>query len=98
MLFDLKNDPAEKTPLDDPALASELRAKILAWRTRSKEQGGEVSLDEQRALLIQMGYVGLANELDEDTTDERKQEIEIAESLDTRTNTYIRTHTLTSVA
>jgi hypothetical protein len=32
-------------------------------------------LDEQRALLIQMGYVGLANELDEDTTDERKQEL-----------------------
>jgi arylsulfatase A-like enzyme len=75
LLFDLKNDPAEKTPLEDPALASELRAKILAWRARSKEQGGQVSLDEQRALLIQMGYVGLANELDEDTTDERKQEL-----------------------
>ena len=32
-------------------------------------------MDEQRALLIQMGYVGLANELDENTTDERKQEL-----------------------
>jgi arylsulfatase A-like enzyme len=75
VLFDLESDPTESSPLDDPARTSALTAKILSWRERSKEQGGDVSLDEQRALLLQMGYVGLANELDEETTEERKQEL-----------------------
>ena len=75
VLFDLKVDPAERAPLDDPVRASALTKKILSWRERNKEQGGEMSIDKQRALLLQMGYVGLANELAEDTTEERKQDL-----------------------
>lgn len=74
-LFDLKNDPQERAPIDDPVRINALTAKILSWRERSREQGDEVSLDDQRALLLQMGYVGLASELDEETTEERKQEL-----------------------
>ncbi|MCH2106968.1 MAG: hypothetical protein MK291_10035, partial [Planctomycetes bacterium] len=48
---------------------------IQTWKTRYGEAGETMSLDEQRALLLQMGYVGLANELDEDTTMEEKREL-----------------------
>jgi len=74
-LYDLSADPGEDRPIDDRALTRELSEKIFAWREQNRERGADVSIDEQRALLIQMGYVGLANELNEETTDERKQEL-----------------------
>ena len=69
-LFDLKSDPGENSPVDDPAMTRELTARIRAWKQRYGEVGDKMSIDEQRKLLLQMGYVGLANELDEDTTQE----------------------------
>ena len=74
-LYDLQEDPGENSPLDDPEMTQELAGRIQTWKTRYGEAGETMSLDEQRALLLQMGYVGLANELDEDTTEEKKREL-----------------------
>ena len=61
-------------PVDDPERIRRFTARILAWRARHAEAGGERSIEEQRKLLLQMGYVGLAEELDEDTTLEEVRE------------------------
>ncbi|MCH2102529.1 MAG: sulfatase [Planctomycetes bacterium] len=74
-LFDLNGDPGENSPIDDPALTRELTARIRAWKERYGEVGDKMSIDEQRKLLLQMGYVGLANELDEDTTQEEIRDL-----------------------
>jgi arylsulfatase A-like enzyme len=69
-LYDLESDPGEDRPIDDPRMTRELTARVMAWKARYSETAEQMSVDEQRALLLQMGYVGLANELDEDTTEE----------------------------
>jgi len=74
-LYDLKVDPGEDHPIDDPERADELTSRIMAWRVRYSEDGGKRSIEEQRKLLLQMGYVGLADELDEDMTPEEAKEL-----------------------
>jgi len=73
VLFDLKSDPLEQTPLEDPAREARLSAKITAWIDLNREDAEELSLEEQRQLLLQMGYLGLAEDLDEDMTTEEMQ-------------------------
>ncbi len=67
-LYDLESDPGEDRPINNPRMTRELTARVIAWKARYSETADRMSIDEQRALLLQMGYVGLANELDEDTT------------------------------
>ena len=69
-LYDLKVDPGEDHPIDDLERTRELTARVMAWKARHSEAADKMSIDEQRSLLIQMGYVGLANELNEETTQE----------------------------
>jgi arylsulfatase A-like enzyme len=73
-LYDLLYDPGEDHPIEDAARQRELTERIKAWRARHSEAGGQMSIDEQRALLLQMGYIGLANDLDEDMTHEEALE------------------------
>jgi arylsulfatase A-like enzyme len=72
-LYDLALDPGEDHPIDDPERVQELKARINAWAARHTEAAEEMSIDDQRALLRQMGYIGLAEELDEETSTEEIQ-------------------------
>ena len=73
VLFDLKEDPLEQTPIKDEAIKARLTAKLAAWTSRYEREVEALSIDEQRQLLLQMGYVGLAEDLTEEMTDEEKQ-------------------------
>ena len=72
-LYDLHADPGEESPINDPRRVRALSARIRAWETRYSEQAESMSLKEQRELLLQMGYVGLAADLDEDMSAEERQ-------------------------
>jgi len=73
VLFDLESDPLERAPLEDPAREARLRAKIASWVSLNKRDAEKVPIEEQRQLLLQMGYVGLAEDLDEDMSLEEIQ-------------------------
>lgn len=73
-LYDLDIDPGEDHPIQDAERTRRLSARIAAWRARHEEDAEKMSIDEQRALLLQMGYVGLAEDLDEDMTAEERGE------------------------
>ena len=75
VLFDLESDPLERTPIEDPSREARLRAKIAAWTALYKEDAEALPIEKQRQLLLQMGYVGLAEELTEDMTPEEKQRL-----------------------
>jgi len=72
-LFDLEADPFELAPLTDPAREARMSAKVEAWVALHKEDAEELPIEEQRRLLLQMGYVGLAEDLDEDMSLEEVQ-------------------------
>jgi len=74
-LYDLSVDPGEDHPIDDPERSRELAAQISAWKARYSEVAEEMPIEKQRELLRQMGYLGLANELDENTTPEEVREL-----------------------
>lgn len=70
VLYDLASDPLEEQPLADAAIITRLRAKVRAWTAINEEDTEELPIAAQRQLLLQMGYVGLAEDLDEDWTRE----------------------------
>jgi len=72
-LYDLQSDPEEARPIDDPGRTRALSARISAWRARYSEQAEKMSIEKQRELLLQMGYIGLAEDLDEDMSTEELQ-------------------------
>ena len=74
-LYDLSVDPGEDHPIDDPERSRELAAQISAWKARYSEVAEEMPIEKQRELLRQMGYLGLANELDQNTTPEEVREL-----------------------
>jgi arylsulfatase A-like enzyme len=72
-LYDLDVDPGEDRPVADPEMVQELKARVIAWTAQHTEHAEQMSLEDQRALLLQMGYVGLAEDLDKETTREEAQ-------------------------
>jgi arylsulfatase A-like enzyme len=73
LLFDLEADPQELRPLKEERTAVRLTEKLHAWENRYRKDVEQRSLEEQRALLLQMGYVGLAEDLTEEMSLEEKQ-------------------------
>jgi arylsulfatase A-like enzyme len=75
LLYDLESDPLERSPISDDALEARLKAKLATWATLNRVEAEELPLEDQRRLLLQMGYVGLAEDLDEEMS---RQEIQRA--------------------
>jgi len=73
VLFDLESDPLELTPVEDPASEARLTALITGWIALNKEDAEVLPIEEQRQLLLQMGYIGLAEDLDEEMSTEEIQ-------------------------
>lgn len=73
LLFDLREDPLEQRPIKDEAISARLSSKLAAWTVRYEREVESLSIDDQRQLLLQMGYVGLAEDLTEEMSLEEKQ-------------------------
>ena len=73
LLFDLREDPLEQRPIKDEAISARLSSKLAAWTARYEREVESLSIDEQRQLLLQMGYVGLAEDLTEEMSLKEKQ-------------------------
>ncbi len=73
LLFDLDGDPLELQPVKNDAVSARLTSKLEAWTERFKRDVELRSIDEQRELLLQMGYAGLAEDLTEEMSLEEKQ-------------------------
>jgi arylsulfatase A-like enzyme len=73
-LFDLEADPLEQRPIKDAAIRARLVQKLEAWAVRHRRDIRSRSLEEQRQLLLQMGYAGLAEDLSEEMSLEEKQQ------------------------
>ena len=73
LLYDLERDPLERSPVDDEEVEQRLRAKLAAWTSLNRVEAEQLPLEEQRQLLLQMGYVGLAEDLDEEMSREEIQ-------------------------
>jgi arylsulfatase A-like enzyme len=73
-LFDLEADPLERHPIKDAAIRARLTQKLEAWALQHRRDIRPRSIDEQRQLLLQMGYAGLAEDLTEEMSLEEKQQ------------------------
>lgn len=73
LLFDLEADPKELRPVDREEVAVRLTGKLRAWANRFRKDVEQRSIEEQRELLLQMGYVGLAEDLTEEMSVEEKR-------------------------
>ena len=75
VLFDLESDPLEETPIEDPAREAQLSSKITAWLALHRRDAEELPIEEQRRLILQMGYIGLAADLHKDMSKEEIQRL-----------------------
>ncbi|MEM9379255.1 MAG: sulfatase [Planctomycetota bacterium] len=59
-LYDLENDPLELSPIDDPALTADLRARLAAWHEEHAPEGisHDTMTPERMRLLFSLGYGG----------------------------------------
>ena len=59
-LYDLRRDPLELTPLDDPELTEALAEDVARWRAHAENAAATTVDPEQQELMEAMGYTGEA--------------------------------------